>query len=273
MNFLNAIRRYTKGPKNANRTEGRLSGRGGRECRDVYQVNAIVERAVSDFGDIRMLEAACADERSRNPGEVSSDSIREESRVLIAAAKRVGCFVKDEDVPGTRYSIRTGESEVRFVQKDRVYFKLKDPFAKSHLKKHPVQYALYEHIVHNVLFPACQLEFVGVSEVLHEARIVYRQKAVRCGDRPDDRSISDFLLQLGLRPAERYCFGNEYLFVTDVGQDSDNVLQDAEGRLYFIDPIIGFRELLCKRLGGDVNERNSIRELVCDVLGSTYVIK
>ena len=156
---------------------------------------------------------------------------------------------------------------MRFVQRDQIYFKLKNPFAKIHLKKHPVQYALYEHIVHNILFHACPLEFLGVAEVLREARFVFRQKAVRSADRPNDETIAKFLSRIGLRPAERYCFGNDYLFVTDVGQDSDNVLQDIEGRLCFIDPIIGFRELLCRRLDVGLYERHLIRSLIGDVLG------
>jgi hypothetical protein len=48
-----------------------------------------------------------------------------------------GDFVQVTDVPGTRYTIRTGESEVRIVQTEQVYYKIKDPFAKMHLKRHP----------------------------------------------------------------------------------------------------------------------------------------
>jgi hypothetical protein len=55
-------------------------------------------------------------------------------------------------VPGTRYTIRTGESEVRIVQKEQLYYKIKNPFAKLHLKKHSPEYVLFEHIVHNILF-------------------------------------------------------------------------------------------------------------------------
>lgn len=99
------------------------------------------------------------------------DPIREESRVLIAAAKRTGCFLERERIPGTRYTIRTGESEVRLVQVERMYYKIKNPFAKGHLKKHPARYALYEHIVHNVLFPECPIELLGITEDLHEARL------------------------------------------------------------------------------------------------------
>jgi len=52
---------------------------------------------------------------------------------LIAAAKRVGCLLDLASVPGSRYTIRTGESEIRLVQKDQMYYKIKNPFAKLHL--------------------------------------------------------------------------------------------------------------------------------------------
>ena len=194
-----------------------------------------------------MLAKACADERGRDSGSVSADSICSESRWLIAAAKATGCLLETKDVPGTRYTIRSGESEVRLVQRDRVYYKIKNPFAKSHLKKHSPRYALFEHVIHNILFPECTLEFLGVAEEMHEARLVYRQAAVKSGERPTDAEVADYLAKIGLHPAERYCLGNDSLFVTDVGQDSDNVLKDCDGNLRFIDPIIGFRDVLCKR--------------------------
>ena len=60
------------------------------------------------------------------------DPVCETSRRLIAAAKTQGRLIATDDVPGTRYTIRSGESEVRLVQKDRVYYKIKNSFAKSH---------------------------------------------------------------------------------------------------------------------------------------------
>ena len=97
-----------------------------------------------------MLARSCADERGRDTGTLPPDPIRQTSRALIAAAKKAGCFVDVAKVPGTRYTIRTGESEVRLVQREQVYYKIKDPFAKLHLKKHPPEYVLFEHVVHNI---------------------------------------------------------------------------------------------------------------------------
>ena len=254
-----------RGLLHVGRFEKCVSGRDERKCGVVYPFNAIVERAVSDFGGIRMLERACADERSRDFGEMSANTICTESRRLIAAAKKNGCFLELKDIPGTKYTIRTGESEVRLMQQDRVYYKIKNPFAKSHLKKHSPKYALAEHVIHNILFPESRLEFLGITEDMHEARLVYRQNAVKTDERPTDAEIASQLADIGLFSVERYCFGNDLVFVTDVGQDSDNVLRGLDGVLYFIDPIIGFRNKLCIAIDDALRNDLYIQQLVADL--------
>ena len=169
-------------------------------------------------------------------------------------------------VPGTRYTIRTGESEVRLVQAEQVYYKIKNPFAKLHLKKHPPQFVLFEHVIHNILFPECRLDFLGVAEDLHEARLVFRQNAVRAYSRPSDAQIEEYLrIEAGLVPENRYCFGNEVVFVTDVGQDSDNVLLDNMGRLRFVDPIIGFKAPVQNLLSASMRECDMAEKLISAV--------
>lgn len=190
-----------------------------------------------------------------------ADPIRETSLALIDAARRAGLFIDRKSVPGTRYSIRSGESEVRLVQREQVYYKVKDPFAKLHLKKHPPEYAIFEHLVHNILFPECRLDFLGVSSELNDVRLVYRQSAVRSDRRPDDSQISEDLASRGLHPEGRYAFGNDFVFVTDVGQDGDNVLLDDEDRLRFIDPIIGFKRPLLDVLN-DSDEHGVVERLL-----------
>ena len=120
---------FLKGGNLARGTENRVSGGHGRERRVLYPVSAVCEQALSDFRSIRVLAAACADERGRDTGALSPDPVCRESRALISAAKKVGCFIETKDVPGTRYTIRTGESEVRLVQKEGLYYKIKNPFA------------------------------------------------------------------------------------------------------------------------------------------------
>lgn len=172
-------------------------------------------------------------------------------------------------VPGTRYTIRTGESEVRIVQKEQLYYKIKNPFAKLHLKKHSPEYVLFEHIVHNILFPDCRLEFLGVVEEFHEARLVFKQQAVRSDTRPNDKQIAEYLGRLGLKPEGRYGFFNDYVIVTDVGQDGDNVLMDDNQHLRFIDPIIGFKEPLLSKLSSLLTSEEEIDNLVFDLYGLT----
>ncbi len=200
---------------------------------------------------------------------MSEDPILAESRCLIAAAQRCGCLLEAKEIPGTRYTIHSGESEVRMVQRDQMYYKIKNPFAKSHLKKHSTRYALYEHVVQNILFPDCPLEFLGIVEELHEARLVYRQNAVRSDARPSDDQIAFEMRQRGMVPEQKYCFGNSMAFVTDVGQDSDNVLLGDDGKLYFIDPIIGFKDKLQRLLDSPLELEAKIDALVYQLYGLT----
>lgn len=264
MDIFRALSRLFKGDRHAGTgtVEERVSGGDGRERRVLHPVPAVCKRALSDIRGIRVLAAACADERSRDPGTMPQDPLCRESRALIAAAKETGCLVDARSVPGTRYTLRTGESEVRLVQKEQVYYKIKNPFAKAHLKKHPAEYVLFEHVVHNALFPDCRLEFLGVAEDLHEARLVYRQNAVRSDTRPDDRQIATELSLFGLWPEGRYSFGNDYIIVTDVGQDGDNVLLDDDGNLRFIDPIIGFKPSFLQLLSSALADDSAVNELV-----------
>ncbi len=80
--------------------------------------------------------------------------------------------------------------------------------------------------------------------------------------RPDDIQISEHLRQMGFCAEGRYCFGNDYAFVTDVGQDGDNVLVDDNGKLRFIDPIIGFRSPLLPLLSNALSDERKIDCLV-----------
>ena len=47
---------------------------------------------------------------------------------------------------------------------------------------------------------------------------------------------------MGLIKEDAYFYGNDYIAITDVNEDSDNVLIDTKGKMYFIDPIIRFKK-------------------------------
>jgi len=260
--IVDTILGFLKRGLNAGKSEDSVPGGDGCEHRIIYPFETVCEQAISDFRRVRMFAAACAAERSGDSGAVSSDPLRRESIALIAAAHKTGDFIELADVPGTRYTIRTGESEVQLVQPEQVYYKIKDPFAKMHLKRHSVECILFEHIVHNILFPDCRLEFVGVTEDYHKARVVLRQKAVRSESRPDDRQIAQYLNSMGLKPEGRYEFGNDFVFVTDVGQDGDNVLLDDDNAIRFIDPIIGFKQQIVGCLSDALKVDDAVKVLV-----------
>lgn len=59
---------------------------------------------------------------------------------------------------------------------------------------------------------------------------------------PTDTEISSYLQSMSLLPEDHYYFGNEYLAITDVSAESDNVLKDERGELFFIDPIIKLKK-------------------------------
>ncbi len=107
--------------------------------------------------------------------------------------------------------------------------------------------------------------------MFRDAGIRYVQARVKCAvrseSRPDDRQIADVLARMGLHSEGRYEFGNDFLFVTDVGQDGDNVLLDDDNKLRFIDPIIGFKPPLLQKLRNALNSDENVIMLVNDLYG------
>jgi len=232
---------YLKERLNAFRVREHDTGRDGDERSCVHSFASRKESALSDLRSLAVLEEALAHERSRVTDCDQTDSVVNESRLLIAAARSSGLFYDVSNIPGVRISLRTGESSVFWNAAEQAYFKIKNPFAKAHLKKHSLSDMLYEHVVHNILFPETRLEFLGIGEELREARFVFRQRAIQSDRRPTDEQIAQALATLGFHPEGRHSFGDSRLFVTDVLASSDNVLLGDDGRSYFIDPIIGFK--------------------------------
>lgn len=103
---------------------------------------------------------------------------------------------------------------------------------------------IYEHLIHNMLFPSTRYHFVGFSEDIKGIRIVLQQRNVSdMFQVPSQKAIDYYLIhELGLIKEERYFYGNDYFAITDVSYISDNVLCDESGRLYFIDPIIKLKK-------------------------------
>jgi hypothetical protein len=140
---------------------------------------------------------------------------------------------------GDRKRMPSGESIVYLDEHGERVVKVRNPFAKSTIKQMHAQDAIYEHLIHNILFPNTRYRFEGISEDVDGVRIILSQPYI--SDQyvmPTQESIDSYLIEgLGLNHENRYFYGNEFLAVTDVSADGDNVLTDGE-RLYFIDPII-----------------------------------
>lgn len=186
-------------------------------------------------------------------GGTSDCSSDDPIRKLIAVAKANGLYATipsagsltadSATFSGELISKRTGESEVYFNASEHAYYKVKWPSAKSHIKQTSEDDWLFEHIIHNILFPNTAYDFIGITIEVGELKIVLRQQEVQSEDFPTDEQIADHLQNiLGLVAEDRYFFGNEVLAVTDVGSQSDNVLLGDDSRLYFIDPLIRLKK-------------------------------
>ncbi len=144
---------------------------------------------------------------------------------------------------GDRKSLPSGESVVYLSPDGQEVFKLRNPFAKSAIKQMHASDAIYEHLIHNILFPNTRYHFIGISEDVGEVRIVLSQRYISdVFTIPSQDEIDHYLVEgLGLEKENRFFYGNDLIAVTDVFADGDNVLADGE-KLYFIDPIIKFKK-------------------------------
>lgn len=198
--------------------------------------------AVSDRSDIGMFEVGLSAEQYGNYEQGSRTSAQEaEGNRLISIAKANGCFVPVSQWAqfGDRKRLPSGESIVYLDEQKQRVVKVRNPFAKSAIKRMHAQDVIYEHLVHNILFPNTRYHFEGISEDVDGVRIILSQpyisdQFIASAQETIDRYLTE---GLGLTPENRYYYGNDYLAVTDVSAEGDNVLTDGED-LYFIDPII-----------------------------------
>ena len=203
-------------------------------------------QADSDRGDIRVLEAGLSTERYGDYEQGTGVAAQEaESQRLIAIAKENGLFIpkSDWDRFGDRKRLPSGESIVYLSGDGETITKIRNPFAKAVIKNLHAQDVIYEHLIHNILFPTTSYKFIGISEGIDGVRIILQQKYLsKKFSNPSQQEIDDYLLKgLGLKVENRYYYANEYVAITDVSAEGDNVLSDNE-HLYFIDPIIKFKQ-------------------------------
>lgn len=202
--------------------------------------------ADSDRSDIRMFEVGLSAKQSGDHQHGTGNAAQEaESNRLIAIAKDNGLFVEKSewDNLGDRKRLPSGESIVYLSPDGQEVIKLRNPFAKSAIKQMHATDAIYEHLIHNILFPNTRYRFMGISEDLGGVRIVLSQRYISdVFTIPTQDEIDRYLVEgLGLKKEGNYFYGNDMIAVTDVFADGDNVLADGE-MLYFIDPIIKFKK-------------------------------
>ena len=175
----------------------------------------------------------------------------EESNRLITIAKFIGCFIPVSQWAqfGDRKCLPSGESIVYLNEQRQTVIKVRNPFAKSAIKRMHAQDVIYEHLVHNILFPNTKYHFEGISEDVDGVRIILSQPYI--SDQfiaSSQETIDRYLTEgLGLQVENRYYYGNDYLAVTDVSAEGDNVLSDGTD-LFFIDPIIMMKKPAVKVL-------------------------
>ena len=216
------------------------------ECVAVCAELATRSEADSDRRDIRMFETGLSIEQYGDYEQSTGNAAQEaESLRLITIAKEYGLYVERSDWEkfGNRKQQPSGESIVFLTQDSQEVIKLRSPFAKSTIKQMHVQDAIYEHLIHNILFPTTRYRFKEISEDAGGVRIILSQKYISdIFTIPTQKEIDRYLIEgLGLKKVDRYFYGNDLVAVTDVFAEGDNVLADC-GKLYFIDPIIKFKK-------------------------------
>ncbi len=219
-------------------------------CGNLYQNSAKREMADSDRSDIRVLEKEVHNQSygDSEDGQTTLEQTRAEQveiARLFELAKANGLFIDRETINkyGDKLCTKTGECEIFYNEKENVVYKVKDPFAKWVIKELHAEDLIYEHIVHNLLFPNTRYKFIGIAEDEGNLRLVLTQPFIASTNaHPTDDEIIAHLKTLGLEPDGYYFYGNEYVSVTDIGTASDNVLKGDNGELYFIDPIIKLKK-------------------------------
>lgn len=219
----------------------------------VYRLSATKIQTRSDLRSIRSLAQGLSLEQWGNR-EVSEKRRQfAEADRLVQAAKQNGLFVSKPELHsyGNRVNVISGESEVFFNSEKHLYYKSKDPYARSVTKNSHAEDAVFEHIIHNILFPDTRYEFIGVNGGDEEVRFVLAQREVYSFEKPTQKQIGDYMENvLGLRKEDEYSWGNAYLSVTDVEAGSDNAFIGYDNKIYFIDPLIRLKQPAIKVIEG-----------------------
>ncbi len=218
--------------------DGRRVGADGSR---VYSQRTAAVSGVGDGSRIRVLAPSMAASYRDHTVDSERDRRAAESERLVKAAKDNDLFIEENSLAslGKKQPGRTGESVIYIDRTNDKVFKVKDPYAKAAIKRNAPEDAIYEHKVHNILFPDTPYTLEGVSEHLGDVRFVLSQDFVESYTRPTSEQIKHYLSDIGLYKEDEYSYGNDYVSITDI--DGDNVIIDQNGKLRFIDPLIRFK--------------------------------
>ena len=135
-------------------------------------------QADSDRSDIRVFETGLSTQRHGDYWQGKRTAEEEECHRLIEVANAHDLYIEKSDWNkfGNRRRIPTGESIVYLSKDGSTYTKLKSPFAKAPMKHILPEDIIYEHLIHNILFPDTRYHFIGISENSKSIRIVLQQK-------------------------------------------------------------------------------------------------
>lgn len=205
--------------------------------------NIDIAQAERDLNSILIFTQALSIELG-NGDELSESELRDKtSETLINIAKQNDLYVSAEHYSdfGERKTRPSGESVV--YKNGDIYTKVKDPFAKRAIKHTHAEDVIYEHIIHNMIFPNTRYAFKGISDDCGDVRFILTQEEVSAHKLPTNRQIDNYMKAiLGLSQEDAYTWGNWLYSITDVNATSDNVLLGEDGNLYFIDPLIKLKK-------------------------------
>ena len=198
--------------------------------------------------DIGSLAEGLAAEQSGDRGRSQREDEEAVGHQIIENAKKSGVFIDRSTLNsfGERVRKPSGESVVYVDDANNRVVKVKDPYAKDNLKGHAASDALYEHIVHNLLFPNTPYRLIGISDnSIGDVRFVLEQDIIDLTTPAIQQDIDWYLInELGLTKVEKpyLHYENDYYSITDVEASGDNVFIDGDGAICFIDPIIKFKK-------------------------------
>lgn len=203
-------------------------------------------QADSDRRDIGVFEAGLPAQRHGDHIQSARDAASAESLRLIDIAKAHGLYIPKSDWEkfGDRKRLPSGESIVYLSSDAKTITKIRNPFAKAAIKNLCPQDIIFEHLIHNIFFPNTRYSFVGITDDIDGVRIILSQPYIPLKFiSPSQKQIDRYLIEfLGLSKENSYFYGNDYISITDVSADGDNVLVESNGQLFFIDPIIRLKK-------------------------------